>query len=263
MDEFVREAARLTTDYITTRSVAIVVRNDAGQSACGTSTCVQVGDHFLLATAGHVIEDIDDQGIQLIPASELSSRALPFIGRSCSPSRPAPPTDVAWIELAPEVVRDNRLRFLTTSDLKLRQSSNDRDHPFLVHGYPSQSAILSPTGADLESTVAFTMMAAAKDLHRRLAAYEVATEYPPRDEENQPIAVAPRAHGLSGGGVWWHPRHDQTNLTSPTYMKLVAVNTRWHQSSAVLFSTHIDQWLRVVGEDFRDAKTVLEALEPQ
>lgn len=261
MDEFVREAARLTTNYITTRSVAIVVRDEAGHSACGTSTCVQIGDHYLLATAGHVIEDVGDQSIQLIPASELSSQPLSFIGRSCSPSRPSPPTDVAWIELAPEVVRDNRLRFLTTSDLKLGQSSNDRDHPFLVHGYPSQSAILSPTRADLESTVALTMMASEADLHRPLVAYEIATEYPPRDEENQPIAVAPRAHGLSGGGVWWHPRHDQKDLTSPSYMKLVAMNIRWHQSSAVLFSTRIDEWLRIVCEDLPDARTVLEALE--
>lgn len=252
MDEFLRQATRLATDYISTRSVAIVIRDCAGNAAPGTATCIQVGAHFLLTTAGHVIEDMNDDRIELIPAGELSSTPLPFVKRSCSPCRPAPVSDVAWIKLEPSAVKDNRLRFLALSDLKLGQLAADRDHGFLVHGYPRQSAILTPTSSDVESTVAFTMMANEADLHRPLQAYEVALEYPPRDDLDRPIRVAPDAYGLSGGGVWWHPRDDETAVISPTHMKLVAVNTNWHRSTSALFATRIDEWLVLVARDFPD-----------
>lgn len=138
-----REAARLDTNYISTRSVAIVIRDRAGNTATGTSTCIQIGSHHLLATAAHVIEEVNDDRIKLIPAGELSSSRLPFIGRSCGPQRAAPHRDVAWIELDPAVARDNRLRFITTEDLKPSQGF-DRRHPFLVHGFPHESAIPHP-----------------------------------------------------------------------------------------------------------------------
>lgn len=253
MDEFLRQATRLATDYISTRSVAIVIRDSVGNTATGTATCIQVGAHFLLATAGHVIEDVNDDRIELIPAGDLSSTPLPFVKRSCSPRRSASVSDIAWIELEISVAQDNRLRFLTPPDLQPGQLAADRDHGFLVHGYPHQSAIITPTSSDVESTVAFTMMANEADLHRPLQAYEVALEYPPRDEQDDPIVVAPAAHGLSGGGVWWHPRHEETVLLSPTHMKLVAVNTKWHQATSVLFATRIDEWLDLVARDFPDA----------
>ena len=255
MDEFVRQAARLATNYISARSVAIVIRDRAGNTATGTSTCIKMGAHFLLATAGHVIEDVNDDRIQLIPAGELSSAPLPFVARSCSPRNPAPASDVAWIELDQRVVSENRLRLLASSDLRPGQLATDRDHPFLVHGYPHQRAILTATSSDVESTVAYTMMANETDLHRPVEDYEIATEYPPRDAQDQPIQVAPEAHGLSGGGVWWHPRCEEAALTSPTHMKLVAVNTKWHQPTAILFSTRIDEWLDLVARDFPEVAT--------
>lgn len=261
MADFVLEAVKLMTDYITKRSVAIVVRDSRGNVACGTSTCVRVGEHALLATAGHVIEDLEDQRIQLVPDSELSSKPLSFIGRSCSPSkRRRSETDVAWIELASEVAQDHRLKFLALSDLKLNQLSNDRDHPFLINGYPRQRAHLSSTSIDLESNVAFSMMASDEKLGRPRREYEVITEYPPHDEDDQPISTAPSAPGFSGGGVWWHPRHDEISIISPSHMKLIAINTRWRSDVSILFSTRIYEWLRLVGEDFPDSEPLLRTM---
>lgn len=259
MDEYLNYALRLTTNYVSTRSIALVIRDRAGNATTGTSICIEVGSHLLLATAGHVIADMNDDRLQLIPAGELSVLPVPFAGRSCNPERPAPSTDVAWMEVDRRVARDHRLRFLKLSDLKPYQAF-DRDHPFLVHGYPHESAILSPTQADVESTIGLTMIASPKDLPRAVANYEIALEYPPRDEQNRPIATAPAASGFSGGGVWWSPRHDESMIDSPEQLRLVAINTRWDRRTAVLFATKIEYWLHLVRQDLPDTRDEIDRL---
>jgi len=126
----------------------VVVRDRAGNPATGSSICIQVGDHHLLATAGHVIEDLNDERLELIPAGELSSAKVPFVARSCSPSRSAPAADVAWIQLDSAATRSNRLRFLSLHDLRPRQDF-DNERAFLVQGYPYQVAVLTASSAGL------------------------------------------------------------------------------------------------------------------
>lgn len=192
-------------------------------------------------------------------AGELSALPVPFEGRSCSPDCPAPTTDVAWMELDRRVARDHRLRFLKLSDLKPYQTF-DRDHPFLVHGYPHETAILSATEADVESIIGLTMIAVPEELPCAVESHEIAIEYPPRDEQNRPIATAPAAFGFSGGGVWWSPRHDESMIESPERLQLVAINTRWHRSTAVLFATRIEYWLDLVRQDFSDTRDEIDRL---
>jgi hypothetical protein len=252
MNEFEREAARLTTNYVSTRSVAIVIRDRAGNTSTGTSTCIQVGRALLLATAGHVIEDIDDERIELIPAAELSTARLTFTARSCNPKRPPPTTDVAWIQLEPAVAKDNRLRFLTLGDLKPNQPF-DRNHPFLAHGYPYESAIFTPSALDVESTVAYTLMPEQAELAWNIQAHQVIFEYPPRDANHRPMP-APHPHGMSGGGIWLHPRHDEALVYSPELLRLVAITTKWNQSAGILIATRIEAWLDLVAQDFPEAR---------
>lgn len=259
MDDCLSNTLRLTTNYVSRRSIAIVIRDRAGNATTGTSICIEIGSHFLLATAGHVIEDMNDDRLQLIPAGELSSLPVPFASRSCGPGRPAPTSDVAWMELDRRVARDHHLRFLKISDLKPYQTF-DRHRPFVVHGYPHEAAILSATQADVQSTIGYTMIAAPEDLPRPLGDHEIALEYPPRDEQDQPIADAPAAFGFSGGGVWRDLRHDESLVESPEQLQLVAINTRWDEAAAILYAMKIEHWLTLVRQDFPDTRDEVDRL---
>ncbi len=119
--------------------------------------------------------------------------------------------------------------------------------------------------ADVESTVAYTMMAAPGEIPSEapLQAHELGLEYPPRDERNRPMTVAPRPHGMSGGGVWWHPRHDEALVTTPERLRLVAVTTKWNQDASILVATKVEHWLSLVAEDFPDTRTDVEVLLQQ
>jgi|SRR5215213_5855726 len=264
MDEILQYQIRAEGDYLSRHSIALVLRDPAGRLDIGSSTCVKIGSHYLLATAAHNIKDIDDNGIDLRAASELSRSRLPFIARSCSPSQPAPPTDVAWIELDERTALQNRLQFIALRDLQVAPGQT-REHPFIIQGYPSVSVQGDREHGrqlDLESTMALTMAAQTEQLPRPLKEYELAVEYPPRDEQDTPIE-APEPHGVSGGGVWRQSRHDEQLVWSPEQAWLVGINTIWFRQSRILYCTRIEAWLQLVATDFPDTVEVVNGFLEQ
>jgi hypothetical protein len=256
MDEYLEQALRLTTNYISARSVALILRDRIGNTGTGSSTCIRVGSHHLLATAGHVIEDLNDARIELIPDGLIGASPLPFVSRSCYPARPAPRTDVAWIELDPALTR--QLRFLELADL-LPGQQLDRERPFVVHGYPYDTAVVTADTVDVESTAALTMMAESGELSRTLRNHEMALEWPPRDENGRPMQGVPRPKGVSGGGTWHHPRHDEHAVFSPERLRLVGINLSWDKPSSILFTARIEYWLDLVAADFPDIRDAISS----
>src|SRR5688500_2306540 len=112
MDDLLRLQVRAIGDFITRRSIAVILRPKGGRPGIGSATCIKVGSHYLLATAAHVIANLDDAAIDLRTASELSGARIPFAGRSINPGDPLPATDVAWLEIPGEAVRTHHLEFI-------------------------------------------------------------------------------------------------------------------------------------------------------
>jgi hypothetical protein len=258
MDKILQYQIRAEGDYLSRHSIALVLRDPAGRPGIGSSTCVKIVSHYLLATAAHNIKDVDDASIDLRAASELSRSRLSFVARSCSPSRLAPPTDIAWIELDERTALQNRLQFIELRDLQVAPGQT-REHPFIIQGYPwasVQGDLEHGSQLDLESTMALTMAAQAEQLPRPLKEHEFAVEYPPRDEQDTPME-APEPHGVSGGGVWRQSRHDEQLVWSPERTWLVGINTGWFRQSRVLYCTRIEAWLELVATDFPDTVEVV------
>ena len=258
MDDILQYQIRAEGDYLSRRSIALVLKTADGKPGIGSSTCVRIGSHHLLATAAHNIKDLDDAGIDLRAASELSRSRLPFVARSCGPGRPAPPTDVAWIEIDQQTAMQNRLKFIELQDLKVVPGQT-REHPFIIQGYPwasVQGDRAHGSQLDLESTMALTMAAQPERLPRVLKEFEFAVEYPPRDEEDVPMD-APEPHGVSGGGVWRQSRHDEQIIWSPERVWLVGINTLWFRQSRILYCTRIEAWLHLVAADFPDTEVAV------
>lgn len=261
-DDYLDHALGLHIDYLTVRSAALVLRGDQGTSATGSSTCIRVGDHLLLATAGHVIKDVTGAQITLAPPGRWSGGSpLRFSSRSCHPERPPPSTDVAWIELEAATASTTGLKFIELSDL-LPYQAFDRTRPFIVHGYPFESARITTAGADVESTAAGTMMVKSEELPRQLRPDELALEWPPRRKDGQPMGRVPHPGGVSGGGTWRQPRHDEHLIMSPTRLRFVGINLRWLGSQGILFATRVENWLALVARDFPDTRELIAAVRP-
>lgn len=255
MDEYLEHAVKLVVEYVSTRAVGIVLRDRVGNTGTGSSTCIRIGDHFLLATAAHVIEDLADSRIQLIPDGTLKSKPIPFISRSCHPGRSSQDGDLAWIEIDPSVARD--LRFLELNDI-VPSEVGSRKKAYWVHGYPYENAMITGTRTDVVSTAALTMIAKPQDIGRSLNIHELAVEWPPRDSVDSPIEVTPHPRGVSGGGIWHLPRDNEQTIYSTLHARLVGLNLRWDESRSVLFGAKMNGWLDLVSRDLPDTKDAIQ-----
>jgi hypothetical protein len=140
------------------------------------------------------------------------------------------------------------------------QQQLDRERPFVVHGYPYETAIVTPNASDLESTAALTLMARTAELPRPLKGHEIALEWPPRDEQDRPLRNVPHPKGVSGGGTWRHTRSHEFAVFSPQRFQLVGVNLSWDKSRSILFAARIDHWLELVATDLPDTRGEISPL---
>lgn len=67
--------------------------------------------------------------------------------------------------------------------------------------------------------------------------------------------------GYSGGGIWdlgLRPKQ----LWSPSHMKLIGIQSSWHDSQRICRSTQVIHWIRMVHADYPDLRSSLDSLFP-
>lgn len=239
------------SSYASDHSAALLLYPRPRQVDVGSSTCIRIEERYLLATAGHNIEDLDhDAQIKVIAPGD---EALPLVGRNSVRFQGSSTVDVAWIELHPEAARRSRLRFLHVSQLS-RGESDDPETPFYVQGFPSEMVTV---GDDLEadpdpSPLGFLTRPIDPSTRggRHQHGVDLAVEYAAHGAPESP--ELPRAPGLSGGGMW---RVEAAHR--PGGARLVAITRTWYSGRRELCGTAIEHWLQLVYVDFPDLRSSL------
>lgn len=229
-------------------SPAILLLRMGGRVEIGSSTLVRIGHRFLLATAGHAIDDAADREIHVIPSGLGPGEPLPFVRRS---RRRRSDADLAWIELAAETVASRGLGFVTPAAMG-PDGAPAGERCFLVQGYPAERA-LAPAGGrfDLRAMGFVTVAAAAR-------AGDVAVLYPPPAFAAVAEEAAPHPYGISGGGIWSCPRGDAADGWHGV-TRLVGVARGWRRHRATLYGTPVALWLDRVADDFPDLRPAIRA----
>jgi hypothetical protein len=227
-------------------SPAILILRTSGRVEIGSSTLVRLGGRFLLATAGHAVDDASDHEIRVVASGRTAAEAVPFVRRS---RRRRADADLAWLELAGETVASRGLGFVALEALG-PEGFVDAERCFLVQGYPAERALAAPRdGFDLRAMGFVTTAAAARP-------GDVAVLYPP-PTPTPPAAPAPHPYGISGGGIWVCPRGPGAGHWQGA-TRLVGVARGWRRRRNTLYGTPIELWLARVAADFPDLRPVLE-----
>jgi hypothetical protein len=230
-------------DRLAAVSPAVLLLRHSGRVEIGSSTLVRVGQRFLLATAGHAVDDAADREIRLVPSGLTAGDPLPFVRRSL---RRRGDADVAWIELSAETVAARGLGFVTLASLGPDGGPED-ERCYLVQGYPAERALGGNGGAfDLRAMGFVTVAAAARP-------GDVAVLYPPPAPlAAVPPAPVPHPYGISGGGIWTCPRLAAAPWHRTT--RLVGVARGWRERRNTLYGTPIEAWLARVAADFPELR---------
>ena len=236
--------------YAVDHSAALLLFPQPCQVDVGSSTCIRIDERYFLATAGHNIEDLEDDSQIKVIVPGTDHAPVPSIGRNSRRFHGAATVDVAWIELQPEAARQSRLRFLCLSQL----SRHDREAHFYVQGYPSEMvAVGEDTTADLDPlSMGFLTRPIDPSVRgeRHQPGVDLAVEYAVHGEAPT-IAALPRAPGMSGGGMW---------QVAGEGGRLVAITRTWYSGRRELCGTAIHHWLQLVYVDLPALRSRLEPL---
>lgn len=244
-----REANDALINFTSDRSVAVLMRSDVGGTFVGSSTCVRIGNHFLLATAGHNLQgDTSADSLRLLPRGVRAHPGIPCIAKSQHRDLNKE-ADVAWIELEESVVADTGLRFLMIEDL-LPAAPLVEPQAVFIQGFPAAELEVH-TEADVDP---LSLGLLTTRLPSGTA--EIVAEYPPNSPEDAGLElVAP--HGVSGGGVWFVPRFEDHLIWSPEKVQLTGITRSWDRAKKILFAERIQEWLRLVATDFPDIEAAI------
>ena len=238
-------------DRLAAVSPALLLLRLSGRVEIGSSTLVRVGHRFLLATAGHTIDDAGDHEIRVVPSGRTAAEPLPFLRRS-RPRRGD--DDLAWVELAAETVARHRLGFVELAAVGAGAPGDAGERCFLVQGYPAERTLAaSLDGFDLRARGFVTVAAAARP-------GDVAVLYPPPAAAEE--LPAPHPYGISGGGIWTCPRGPAA-VGWEGATRLVGVARGWRPRRNTLYGTPIELWLRHVAADFPDLRSGLDRHRPR
>jgi hypothetical protein len=251
----VREANEAMINYVSDRSVAIIVSQPSGQVAIGSGTAVKINSSCLIATAAHLFDDISSEShIRIVPRGIHDHPGIASIDHSQDTS--SPNVDVAWIQLEQSSATQSGLRFLDLDDLLCGQR-HDSHAPFMVQGFPADEAIaLDKTG---KRPFSLGLLTSSVKSDPQIDALFL--EYPPQSTADLGLELV-HPNGLSGGGIWIYPRYCDSLVWSSERSKLVAITRSWDRSTFRLRTEPIERWLQRVARDLPKLRDTIGAFMP-
>jgi len=249
--------------FVSDRSVAIVDKPGSELLGLGSGVLIRIEDHYLVATAGHVLEGKSPAAVTIVPPGNISTQTLDVRRMNSVGRQQNLDIDVGWLELDGEQCQRNRIRLLSLDQVKPLQNE-DQVHACYVQGYPSDSAVASQDGeqfriSEVQSVGSLQLSVPPerrKDRHQ--AGVDIAIEYPSHDGSLDDVGL-PKPFGLSGGGVWLFPRFDESQIWSAEKATLVGIDRGWWRQDREASATRVEWWLRLVADDFSNAREVIEA----
>ena len=160
--------------------------------------------------------------------------------------------DLAWLELDPEVVKQPLLEFVRLDESTSLNEDKGQQACALL-GYPIETAE-KPSDARqpflLESACVLTLSIPSPERQSPADPSSFCVEWPPRDRSLDGLLPAPQ--GVSGGGGWLLPKHDEYLVWSPERARLVGIETSWWRGYRELVVVRIESWLELVGDQIRE-----------
>lgn len=257
-----RAACLLHHEYISDRSVALLLRSDPDTLEIGSGTCFKIGQRYLIATVAHNVSDFNLSQIEAIPRGAYYSDKLVLTAKNHVQNLGESELDLAWIEVeASSFEHSPRLSAFSLYQTAPRYP-DEGVTPCFLQGYPGGKVELIDSKASARPSVesdgllTLSVPPSARGV-RHQDGIDFAVEYPPHDGSVDHLPLAPPP-GNSGGGIWLIPGFEDGKVWLPEDVKLLAITRKWYKPSKEVWGTRIDLWLKLIWEDFADLREDIE-----
>ena len=248
-------------EYISDRSVALLLRSTSDSLDIGSGTCFRIGRRYLIATVAHNVSHLDLSQIEAVPRGAYYSNKLSLVAKNHLHNDQGAEVDVAWIEVeAGDFERSSDLSAFSLG--QVATYPEDVVTACFLQGYPGERVELVKPQASARPSVASdgllttSILPSARGVHHQ-AGIDFAIEYPPHDGslDKAPLAAPP---GVSGGGIWWLPGFKDNKVWLQDEVRLLAIARKWYKPSREVWGTRIEFWLKLVAADFGDLREEIE-----
>ena len=233
-------------NYVSDRSVALLLRPTPRGLRVGSGTVVRIGSNYLIVTAGHNLNGLALNQIEVLPRGSNLEPPLPIVSGQFRIS-----PDVGWLEVDSTALQSSSIKAVDLSQLGPLNDEGLSQVVVLVQGYPCERVTPLASDSDrshVESDGLLTLVIPPLARSSIVPDVDFSVEYPPWDGsiDHLPLSAPP---GASGGGVWRVPVFRDSCLWDPEQSRLLALVESWQSKSKELFCVHIEQWLSAVRQD--------------
>jgi hypothetical protein len=135
--EFSQGAGVMLAEYMSNRSVALLLRPEGGLYV-GSGVCLQIANHYLVATAKHNLQhegrDLEISDFEVRTRGQKYGEPLRVLRKGLCTD-----LDLAWLELAPQAQKEPYLAFATLDQVSSFQENKGQQACSLL-GYPAEMA---------------------------------------------------------------------------------------------------------------------------
>lgn len=262
-----RETVRGLYKHVHDRGVGILRVKDDSPAEIGSGTCVQIGPHFLIATAAHVVSDAAREELCLVfdggPFTHAQRIKLHAMNSRGGGKQDA--IDVAWILVDATDAQRMAKTFIPLQRTQPFMPSPKHGGQFMLWGAPTELIDKEAIRARGRVNIRFVTHTTGL-LAKRLwpqhgnADYDLFLRFPRDPAVNERVdgtrARPPEPPGMSGGGIW------SIDYGSPIWLpdnsRLVGIEQSWNEAAQWIRGTRIEHWLGLVAEDFPELRTEVQ-----
>ncbi len=228
--------------------IPIYVPDNRGRPVvCGSAILVRVGEHYVLATAGHVIatNELEQRTLYMFPnrvQTPLVANWFTTIGKHADHQDDR--LDIAVAEIGGGFCDDTAYEFLDAS--RLDPDFRGRAYgDFCVQGFPSTATKVNNYQNKIKEKALYWRSAEADVAAYRIRPFHRESHIliPYSKEEFVTVGVGkqhgPDLPGISGGAVWALPPVDEYGHIDYEKLKLVGVPIEYLQNEGVIVATNI------------------------
>lgn len=239
------------------------VANPEAGAEGATGVGVAIGPRRFVATAGHNLVGIPDDGLVLVHEDQVAYRPTPILRRWPESEGSTPTPDLGYIELSSETANRSPKEFTPLS--QMRPNFNQVNISALIVGHPAervpQELIRQHRIINLRAMAFATRSIELPGGRDRRIEFALAVKEAGRDAESGERIETPKLHGISGGGVWTVPRPADSGLWSPSGSTLVGIEHTWLRDSQAMICTQLQPWLALIARDYKDLAGELDAIK--
>lgn len=229
----------------------------------GTGIGVRIGHRHFVATAGHNLVGVPDDGLVLVHEGNIAHQPTPFLRRWPDAAGDQPDPDIGYIEISSEIAENSPKEFVPLE--QIRPGFNRVGVNVVVVGHPVEripkDLLHRQRLINLRAMALATATVELPESRSPDSEFAIATDQTAADIETGKPLATPDWKGMSGGGVWAFPPPLPSTFWSPSGAKLVGIEHTWIKGRAMV-CTQMQHWLAVVTSHYADLAPAIRALKP-